>query len=461
MLVTGTVISLIFIAIAAWLLLKKYNPQAVLLVIGLTMLVVAMILGTSGELIAVSTGNVVFDFFRVVVNTFTGSLSRFGFMIMAIGGYVAYMNHIKASEALVYVSMKPMSLFKKYPYIAAIAVIPIGQILFVTIPSAAGLGLLLAASILPVLVSIGISRLTAVSIISACTVFDMGPSSANTAKAAELAEISTINYFITHQLPLIIPMTILLMVVYFFTSRYFDKKDVAAGKSTFGGLTDIKELKAEVPLIYAILPMLPLVLLIVFSPYLGIFTSPPITLDTTTAMVTSLFVAMLFELVRKKSLKQFFDGVQAFWDGMGKIFATVVTLIVCAEIFSMGLINLGFVDALVQGSTQLGFSGGIIGILIAILVFLAAMLMGSGNAAFFSFGPLVPNIAKQFGMSTSELITPIQLSASIGRTASPIAGVIIAISQIAGVSPFELVKRNLIPMGSIMVFMILYNYFIL
>jgi len=166
-------------------------------------------------------------------------------------------------------------------------------------------------------------------------------------------------------------------------------------------------------------------------------------------------------LVRKKNLKQFFGGVEAFWDGMGKIFASVVTLIVCAEIFSMGLINLGFVDALVQGSTQLGFSGGVIGILIAILVFLAAMLMGSGNAAFFSFGPLVPNIAKQFGMSTSELITPIQLSASIGRTASPIAGVIIAISQIAGVSPFELVKRNLIPMGSIMLFMILYNYFIL
>lgn len=461
MLITGTVISLIFIAIAAWLLLKKHNAQAVLLVIGLMMLVVAMILGTTDGIIAVSTGNVVFDFFRVVVNTFTGSLSRFGFMIMAIGGYVAYMNHIKASEALVYVSMKPMSLFKKYPYVAAIAVIPIGQILFVTIPSAAGLGLLLAASILPVLVSIGISRLTAVSIISACTVFDMGPSSANTAKAAELADISTIGYFITHQLPLIIPMTILLMIVYFFTSRYFDKKDVAAGKSTFGGLTDIKELKAEVPLIYAILPMLPLILLIVFSPYLGLFGSAAVTLDTTTAMVTSLFVAMVFELVRKKNLKQFFGGVEAFWDGMGKIFASVVTLIVCAEIFSMGLINLGFVDALVQGSTQLGFSGGAIGILIAILVFLAAMLMGSGNAAFFSFGPLVPNIAKQFGMSTSELITPIQLSASIGRTASPIAGVIIAISQIAGVSPFELVKRNLIPMGSIMLFMILYNYFIL
>jgi C4-dicarboxylate transporter len=73
MLITGTVISLIFIAIAAWLLLKKHNAQAVLLVIGLMMLVVAMILGTTDGIIAVSTGNVVFDFFRVVVNTFTGS----------------------------------------------------------------------------------------------------------------------------------------------------------------------------------------------------------------------------------------------------------------------------------------------------------------------------------------------------------------------------------------------------
>jgi len=39
-----------------------------------------------------------------------------------------------------------------------------------------------------------------------------------------------------------------------------------------------------------------------------------------------------------------------------------------------------------------------------------------------------------------------QLSASLGRGLSPIAGVIIATAEIAGVTPMQVVKRNLIPL---------------
>ena len=68
------------------------------------------------------------------------------------------------------------------------------------------------------------------------------------------------------------------------------------------------------------------------------------------------------------------------------------------------------------------------------------MLMGSGNAAFFSFGPLLPGIAGQLGMPAYSLVLPLQLSASMGRAASPIAGIIVAIAGVAGVSPIELAK---------------------
>lgn len=460
MLIVGAILAVQFIALTAWWLYKKHNPQAVLLVTGLMMLCIAMILGTSSSTVGETTGNAVFDLFRIVRETFSTNLMRVGLMIMTIGGYVAYMKHIKASDALVYVSMQPLSLFKKYPYIASIIIIPIGQLLFITTPSAAGLGLLLVVSILPVLVSLGVSRLTAVSVISACTVFDMGPSSANTAKAAELVEVNTISYFVEHQLPLAIPLTILLMALYYFSNRYFDKRDVKKGRSTFGGVVNKGDFKVDAPLIYAILPVLPLIMLIVFSKYLQLF-NPPIELDTTTAMLVSLFVAMLFELIRKRSISHFFAGVKTFWNGMGKVFADVVTLIVCAEVFAKGLIGLGFIEALVQGSLHMGFSGVMVGVLITVLIFLAAMLMGSGNASFFSFGPLVPNIANQFGLSPMNIIVPMQLSSSMGRAASPIAGVIIAIAEIAGVSPMELAKRNMIPMGVALVFMLFYNYVIL
>ncbi|MCL2413754.1 MAG: C4-dicarboxylate transporter DcuC [Bacteroidales bacterium] len=459
MLLLGAIISLFFITVAARWLVQKHNPQAVLLVTGLMMLSLSLILGINSDLARVSTGSVLFDLFRSVAETFTGVLSRFGFMIMAIGGYVGYMNHIKASDALVYVSMKPLSLFKKYPYIAAIAVIPLGALLSICIPSASGLGLLLVVSVFPVLISLGVSRLTAVSVIAACTAFDVGPGFGNAVLASELAEISAVSYFVGHQLPLVIPMTILLVVIYYFSSRYYDKRDIEKGKSTFVTTSTSSQAAAKIdaPLIYAVLPMLPVVLLIVFS---DLFNTG-ITLDTTTAMLFSFVVALLFELVRNRNLTLFFTGIKYFWEGMGNLFMKVVTLIVCAEIFASGLIGLGFIEALVAGSMHLSLSGAAVGMLIAVIVFLAGVLMGSGNAAFFSFGPLVPNIAKQFGLSTSDMITPIQMSASMGRTVSPISGVVVAISEIAGVSPFDLAKRNAIPFAIALVFMLAYNFVIL
>src|SRR5690606_33470898 len=109
-----------------------------------------------------------------------------------------------------------------------------------------------------------------------------------------------------------------------------------------------------------------------------------------TAMFISFFVALLFEWARIKSLKKLFQSMNIFWGGMGNFFKSVVTLIIAADIFSQGLISLGFIDGLVEGSRHLGFGPVGIGIVMTILIYLASMLMGSGNASFFAFGPLVP-----------------------------------------------------------------------
>ena len=454
--VVAFLLCILVITVTAIYLYRKLNPQGVLMLAGLVMLTFALILNVQPIIPDKSTGSVVFDLVKVVEETFIGNLSRAGLMIMTIGGFVAYMKQIKASDALVYVSMQPLSIFRKYPYLAASLVIPIGQLLFICTPSATGLGLLLVASIYPVLVSLGVSKLSAVSVISACTVFDMGPASANTARASELVGMNNVMYFIEHQMPLTIPMTILLMIVYYFSNRYYDKKD-ALKKQT----EEVKQedFKVDVPLIYAILPVLPLILLIVFSKYIQLF-SFSVELDTTTAMLMSFFVAIVFEFIRQRNIKQVFASIKTFWDGMGKVFATVITLIVAAEVFSRGLISLGFIDSLVMLSQHIGFSGAGIAILMTLLIFAASMLMGSGNASFFSFGPLVPSIAAKVGVEGVHMILPMQLASSMGRAASPIAGVIIAISEIAGVSSFDLARRNLIPLSFTMVVMLIYHFFI-
>jgi C4-dicarboxylate transporter, DcuC family len=280
----------------------------------------------------------------------------------------------------------------------------------------------------------------------------LGPASAITASASTIIGLESINYFVNHQIVLAAPLSISMMITYYFVNKYYDKKNNFEKSNS-------KEIKQEiqVPLIYAIIPILPIILLIVFSEIFSLFPSP-IKLDTTTAMFISLFVALLFELIRIKNVKEVFESLKIFWNGMGNIFKTVVTLIIAADIFAQGLISLGFIDGLISLTQNIGFNATGIGIVMAVMIFLASILMGSGNASFFAFGPLVPKIAKTLGVESTIMILPMQLSASMGRTVSPVAGLIIAVSEIAGVTTLQIVKRNIIPLTVALVIMLIFHF---
>jgi DcuC family C4-dicarboxylate transporter len=449
----GLFIAVVFIALVVRLLLKDFFPQAVLLIAGIGMLLIAGFFKKGLPLAEVNSGFIFLDIFEYIKESFSKTNAGVGLMIMTIGGFVAYMDKIGASEALVRVALKPLAVLKKYPNLASIAVIPIGQLIFICIPSAAGFGLLLMASVFPILVNLGVSRIAAVSIITGCTSFCIGPASVITASAVQIAQIETVPYFINLQIPIAIILNLVLMVTYFFVNKYYDEKDKLHP-------TEVKvkpKPKEVAPGIYALLPVLPLILLLTFS---GVFAIFPIklTIETTTAMLLSLFAGILFELIRTKNLKAVFASFKVFLDGMGDIFKSVVTLIIVAEIFANGLIALGFMDGLITISQSAGLGAKGIGILMTLMIFFAAILMGSGNAAFFAFGPLIPSVAKQFGVSTTSILLPMNLSASMGRTISPIAGVLIATAEVAGVPVMQVVKRNLIPVVTVLLTLLIYHF---
>lgn len=444
----GPLTGLLILCLSVRLILKKVNPYAVLLFSGLLMLLLAWGFELNLPVPKKTTGSQVLDFFRLIKEAFAKTNAGVGLMIMSIGGFVAYIKHIGASTALVNLVIKPLSLFKNKPQLLAVLVIPIGQLLFICIPSAAGLGLLLMASVFPILIQLGVSRISAASVITACTAFGIGPASAITARAAEITDQAVISYFVSYQIPLVFILSIALTLTYYFVNRYFDKKENASYdvldeiKSSHDKAADVSGKKA--PRLYAIIPVLPLLLLIVFSELFHFF-EHPILLDTTTAMFISLAVAMLFELARTRSVYDVFDSLTVFWNGMGNIFKTVVTLIIVADIFSKGLIALGVIDALVFVSQNIGFGVVGIAVIMTLLIFGSSIIMGSGNASFFAFAPLGSKISETYEVSSSIFVLPMNLSASMGRTVSPISGVLIAVSELAGVSPIDLVKRNAIP----------------
>ena len=460
----GVSIAGVVTVFVAYLIGKKGYAPAVLLFAGVLLMIFGVMFGLGKFLPAnQSTGVVFFDLFDAVRRMFSTRLASLGLTIMAIAGFSKYMDHVKASDALFAVVAAPLRYIRS-PYALLMASFLVTQFLSLFIPSAAGISLLLMVTIYPILIRCNISRLSALAIIGSARCLTMGPASPNAIFGANILKMDPATYFLQYQVPIVLPLLAILFVVHFLTQRYWDKKE--------GPDTEALEMLAQMqlktnenrpPLFYALLPILPLVIIIVCSPmvtaYLGL---PKIKLDVGTAMFMSILIAMLVELARVRKLMPVLASMRMVFDQMGKQFTVVVALIVAGEIFARGLVTVGAIETLIKGAQSAGMGAKTLTLAACAIIFVSAILMGSGNAPFFSFAALIPDFAATLGVAGSAMMIPLDLMSAFGRTVSPVFGSTVAIAGMAGVSPFQVAKRMIVPMVAmliacpILVFMILF-----
>lgn len=454
---TGVILSLLVTIFMVRYLLKRFRPQFVLFTGGLVLIFAALILHSFGVLDAAtilpkkvaSTGWEWFDPFKCISSLMSSRVAGLGLIIMSASGYSKYMSMIGASARMADVMSRPLRCLNS-PYLVLALSYLVGQVMNVFIPSASGLALLLMVTMYPVLVKLGVSPLSAAALIATSGCLDLGPASGNSNLAAKFAGLDPMGYFVSYQIPVSLAVATTIAVLHYFTQRWFDKRDGERAWKTEAGVS-VEEIDYKgAPMFYMFLPMLPLVLLFVFSK----FVVSSIKLDVTTAMFLSFAVALACECLRHP-VKDVFDKAIAFFDSMGSQFARVVTLVVAGETFAQGLMATGTVTYLIDVTKGLGLSGALIMIVMTLFITIISIVMGSGNAPFFAFAPLVPDFAREFGVSTILLILPMQFATSLGRTVSPITGVIVAVAGCSGISPFEIVRRTAIPMaGALIVTMI-------
>jgi len=441
----------LIVIVAAVFILKGQNPQSVLFVSGVVMLLLAKVYLGALPSINMEASEGVFDVAKIIVSSFSKTMGGVGLMIMFIGGFVKFTNTIGATSALVNTIAMPLNRLRGNPYFIAVLILPFGHILSLFIPSAAGLGLIMMTTVFPIMRKLGISALTGVSVIVGSTSLCVGPASVITNSAISILEIPVVPYFIQEQIPLVWPTLGVLMVVYYFSSRYFERNTQV--DSEVIELNQDEEVVA--PRFYALIPLMPLLLLVIFSKLfesMGIQTQ----LNTTEAMLISSVVALLIEVIRNPATSM--DHFKSFWVGMASIFKSVVTLIMTASIFAKGIVALGVIEALTSLIGHLAIHHIVIGIIMSIFIYVATIFMGSANAAFFSFGPLVPSIAQKSGTTALSMLLPMNISASMGRAISPISGVVLAAAEIGKVEPFEVVQRNLPPMIIGLAFLLSIHY---
>ncbi|PHI28113.1 C4-dicarboxylate transporter DcuC [Budvicia aquatica] len=443
----GLTISLVVIAWVAWMIARKGYATAVLLVAGVILLGTSVLLDLGpGLAVKKSTGSSFFDIFQVVQNIMSSNLGGLGLSIMAMGGFSRYMDTLNAGQALYSVVGGPLKYIKS-PYMLACMGFIISQIIGMAIPSASGLALMLMVTLYPVMIRAGVSRLTAVAIIGSSRFFDLGPGSANCLLAAKTSGIEWAEYFFSWQMKIYFPLLLVMLISHYFVQRFWERRE---GPDPEDILLQEKfhreqaEAGISVPKIYALLPIIPLIILLSFNPVvLGQF-GIDINVGVPSAIILSTLIAMAFDFLRRRDTLEVLNGMKSFFEGLGKQLTIVVALIIAGQVFGEGLIAIGAVNSLISGVESAGMGAGFMIIVMSLIIGVVAFLMGSGNAPFFSFAALIPAIAAKLGVPSAAMLLPLQTMTGFGRTLSPVTGAIVAVAGIAGVSPFQIVKRNAI-----------------
>jgi DcuC family C4-dicarboxylate transporter len=298
----------------------------------------------------------------------------------------------------------------------------------IALPSAAGCSAAVGAILIPTLIRAGIHPAIAGSAVLAGTYGGvLSPGSAHPPFIGKLANIDVMSVIAGHTMAAIICGLIgavSLMVV------AIVRKEHQGYVQTADGVPDehIEE-KFDLSYIKAIVPIVPLVLLILGSKQLHI-------LPLVSVPEAMLFGTALGLIVCRSNPQEI---TKQFFNGMGQAYGNVIGIIIAAAVFTKGMELIGLTGALIE---VMKHSEQIARVAAAFGPMIIAILCGSGDAATLAFNGAITPHAADFGFGISQMGSASFLSGSFGRTMSPVAGAAIVCAQLAGVDPMEIAKRN-------------------
>ena len=346
-------------------------------------------------------------------------------------GFAAVMTLTKCDLHLVSLLTKPLN---KLGILLLPCTMVVTGVCSIAISSLAGLCAAIGPTMVALMIRAGFRPAVAAATVVASTLPSfISPGSSHNGFVAKLADIPVME-FITYTAPrtaIISVVCIVLMVLVCFL--YGDFKKEGFHENNEGALVkqaEASELPENPKVLWALAPLLPVVILFVVS-----LTWPELKMSVATAML----IGMLYTLAVTRSDPA--DVMKKFFDGMGRGYGNILGLIIAAGVFAAGLRTCGVIDLFVEylkGSSEIAKIGAAVGPLVL------GIMTGSGDAAAFAFNEAVTVHAPEFGLTIPDLGYLAIVSATLGRVTSPIAAGMIVIAGIANVSPLDVVKRTAI-----------------
>lgn len=314
------------------------------------------------------------------------------------------------------------------------------------IPSASGCSAAVGSILIPTLIAAGVHpAMAAATVLAGTWGSAISPGNAHNPFVADLAGTDMMTVIINET-----PASVIASIacVVFMTAYAVLRKEGATEERRLAYLKEIgeegvKEASFHVRPLLAIVPLVPLFLLILGSKQVGLLPEISVPLSMLIGVALGFLV----------TLKDAQEICRKFFEGMGNAYADVIGLIVCASVFTTGMTAIGLTGALtelMEGSQAAAAAAGTFG------PFFIAVISGSGDAAAFAFNGAITPFAEQFGLSIMDLGSLAQIAGAMGRSMSPIAGAAIICAGLAKVNPIEVSKRNALPcLASAIVLMLL------
>ena len=374
-------------------------------------------------------------------DAFTSSMTVAGLIsvILPVMGFAAIMELVGCNAHLVKMLTDPLL---KVRVILVPGAMLVTYLINTAIPSAAGCTAAVGVILIPAMMAAGIHPAMAGAAVFAGTwgsVFS--PGSPHPAMIAKIANVSVIDVILAHKTASITGALVVAALLFAETKLFKQDRDWTPEKAgaDLGKLAAAKRPTIEkVNVLMALIPMVPLALLLITVPEFGITTKIlPKGLTVLESMLIGSVLGMLATWTGPTRV------VTEFFDGMGRAYSFVIGIIIAAGVFIGGLEAAGLVKFFIE---MLKDAKSAVPLLGTFGPFVVAVLSGSGDAAAIAFNTAVTPHAAQFGVTSVHLGNMAWVGGALGRSMSPVAAACIIGAGFAGVSPLELAKRNAIPM---------------
>ena len=415
-------------------IMKKINLN--LLLLGETMLILIYMTITKGSVLGdATTGNAVMDIFAYIANYLATNIGGVVFSMVFVSAYVEVMKHLGATTKLASILSGAVGKIHSQTVVIGLVIL-ISALMRTCITSGPAEVILLLATFYPVMLACGCSVETSCAAILVSNAICWGPADPIDLAASKLMgiEVNMAEWFVRYMLPVFFVIFIVAIAVFLLIYRSFDKKHATMSDPEMTVSENV-----QVPALFALLPLLPLIIMLVFSP----FCLKMISIDINGAVVLSMVITMIVVLCFGRKKASLADMITQFVAGFCDSMKTLGLTVLFAMLFATALNSIGGMAVVANALMNMKVAPIVLILIVCIFSGIINIVVGSFIGALSIAEPIAATVAAATGISAPLMCFFVVISCGAGCICSPVNPMVLILSK--KMNTMELIKRVAAP----------------